>query len=281
MCHVSCVLCFCIAIIISTPSLAQGGQITEGTLTTEDNISIAYSHYKNGFESVVIICPGYYNSKENRWMKKAAEILSEKYDVIIFDFRGHGESGGKYTWAALEHRDVDAVIDYTLSYGYKKIGILAFSLGGSAAINAVYERESDVDAMVLISVPTSKKDVDFHFWEPGMLDDLFDNISSGWEGKGARTTSKVKPEITPLESIKKIKGLPLLFITGKNDWVVKPHHSKELFEAANEPKKLLIIKKSAHAERLIQKKPEEMRQAILGWFGESMKREKIRDYKGK
>ncbi|MBL7157243.1 MAG: alpha/beta hydrolase [Candidatus Omnitrophica bacterium] len=260
-----------ITLLLSHPACLLAGEITEGEVLTEDNVSIAYSHYKNGFKNVVIVCPGFYNSKKNRWMKKTVKMLSSEYDVIIFDFRGHGESSGKFTWAALEDRDVNAIVDYAKRDGYEKIGILGFSLGGSSAINAASKRERDITTMVLISTPTSFKAIDFHFWELGMFDDLFDNISCGWEGKGAKTTNKFKPEITPIESIKKIKSTPMLFIHGKNDWVVKRKHSEELFAAANEPKKLVIIKKDAHAERLIQKRYEEMRELILGWFGDTMR----------
>ena len=265
------ILAIIIALLLSYSSFAHAGEIIKGHVTTSDNIPISYDHYKNGFDTVIIVCPGYYNSKENRWMEKTAEILSSEHDTIVFDFRGHGESGGEFTWAALEHRDVNAIIDYAKSEGYKKIGILGYSLGGSATINAVSGREEDVDAMVLISAPKDFKDVEFHFWELGVFDDFFDNIFSGWDGKGAKTTDKFKPETTPIEEIKKIKNTPKLFIHGEDDWVVKPHHSEELFNAANEPKKLVIIKISGHAEMLINKRPEEMKELLLGWFGDNLK----------
>ena len=71
-------------------------KVISGTLCTKDNVTIAYDQYKNGSDTVIIVCPGYYNSKANRWMRKTVEILSSKYDVIAFDFRGHGMSGGRY-----------------------------------------------------------------------------------------------------------------------------------------------------------------------------------------
>ena len=72
-------------------------QPASGTLYTSDNIPISYDYYKRGFDSVVIVCPGFFNSKDNRWMRKTVDMLTLEFDVIIFDFRGHGKSGGRYT----------------------------------------------------------------------------------------------------------------------------------------------------------------------------------------
>ena len=41
---------------------------SEGFLDTKDGVRIAYEHYKAGSGRVVIICPGFFNSKDNRWM---------------------------------------------------------------------------------------------------------------------------------------------------------------------------------------------------------------------
>lgn len=255
-------------ILFTSSSLAE--KTISGTLCTKDNIAIAYDHYKNGFDTVIIVCPGFYNSKTNRWMQKTVEILSSKYDVIIFDFRGHGMSGGRYAWSAKEDIDVDSVLDYAGSQGYKNIGIVAFSLGAAAAVNSVASQDN-VDSMVLISCPSSFRMIDFHFWEPEMFADLKDNIECKWEGKGALTCSILMPKKDPINTIKNIKHTPILFIAGDKDWVIKDHHSKELYAAAAEPKRLEIIKGGGHAERLIQKDTKMMRDLILGWFAETIK----------
>lgn len=64
-----------------------------------------------------------------------ANSLSNKgFDVFRFDFRGHGESSGKSIdfnvgW---EVEDLIAVIKYIESCGYKEIGLLGASYGGSS-----------------------------------------------------------------------------------------------------------------------------------------------------
>ena len=60
---------------------------TETALRTEDSVEISVESYsREGSESVVIVCPGFYNSMKNRWMQKAAELVRGSYDVMIFDF---------------------------------------------------------------------------------------------------------------------------------------------------------------------------------------------------
>jgi pimeloyl-ACP methyl ester carboxylesterase len=203
-------------------------------------------------------------------MRKTVDMLTDEFDVIIFDFRGHGKSGGRYTWSAKEGLDLDAVVGYAGSRGYKHIGVLAFSLGAAAAINDAAER-SDIESMVLISCPSSFQSIDFHFWEPGMWADLKDNIDSKWEGKGARTGSILTEKAHPLDTIGKIKDTSIMFISGDRDWVIKPRHSVKLYDAAKGYKRMEVIKGGFHAERLIQFQYEIMRGLIIGWFSKTLR----------
>jgi pimeloyl-ACP methyl ester carboxylesterase len=249
---------------------ADTPQPASGTLYTSDNIPISYDHYKRGFDSVVIVCPGFFNSKDNRWMRKTVDMLTGEFDVIIFDFRGHGKSGGKYTWSAKEKLDVDAVANYAVAQGYKKIGILAFSLGAAAAINDAADR-NDIKSMVLISCPSKFSAIDYHFWELGMWADLKDNMDSKWEGKGARAGSILLSKEDPIDSIGNIRNTAMLFISGDKDWVIKPRHSKKLYDKAGAYKNIEIIKGGFHAERLIQFQCEIMRDLVMDWFSKTLR----------
>ena len=253
----------------STAAHAVTQRIESGTVLTRDNIRIAYDRYQNGSDSVIIICPGFYNSNKNRWMRKAVELVSPAYDVIIFDFRGHGQSGGTFTWSAKEDMDVDAVVDRAKTYGYKRIGILAFSLGAAAAVNDAAHR-TDIDSMVLISCPMSLKTINCHFWEPEMFADLRDNFACGWEGKGARTSSVFMSKENPIDTITRIKQTPILFIHGDKDWMIKDYHSRKLYAAAPGYKEIEIIRGGLHAERLIEFHEEAMKKLIAGWFSRTL-----------
>ena len=264
------ILSLALSIFLVMNPHAQGSQVESGMLCTSDNISIAYDHFKNNSDMVIIVCPGFYNSKQNRWMRKTVELLSPKYDVIIFDFRGHGKSSGSFTWSSKEYIDVNTVVDYAKTLGYKHIGIVAFSLGASAAINAASDRD-DIDSMVLIACPSRFNMIDFRFWEPGMFADLKDNIECGWEGKGARAGNIFLEKNNAIDTIGRVKKTAILFIHGDNDWVIKDRHSRKLYDAFNGEKKLEIIKGGLHAERLIQYDPEGMKRLILDWFFKTLR----------
>jgi len=240
--------------------------IQSGQLLTRDHVPIAYDHVREGRDEIVIVCPGFFNSKKNRWMQRARDIVGKNFDTLIFDFRGHGESGGKFTWSAREHWDLEAILDFALNRGYQKIGILAFSLGAAATINLLPHRP-EIQRAVLVSCPASFWGVEYHFWRPEMLSDLKDNIECDWEGKGARTGFIFLPKPKPLYNVKKIQDAPLLFIHGERDWIIHDRHSRQLFAAAaTQNKRLEIIPGGLHAERLIQQFPEQMEQLICHWF---------------
>jgi len=243
--------------------------IVSGKLTTQDNINISYEHSSNGFDSIVIVCPGFFNSKKNKWMRKTVQFLSSDYDTMVFDFRGHGDSGGKFSWSAREYLDLNAVLDYAAQNNYKNIGILAFSLGAVSFLNVASKR-NDIKSMVLISCPSSFWKIDYHFWEPEMFSDLKDNFECKWEGKGAKVTSLFLPKPKPIKDVTKIKDTSLFFIHGDSDWIIKDYHSKKLFDFANTTKKLEIIKKGLHGERLIQQYPDKMKSLLLDWFAETI-----------
>lgn len=242
---------------------------TSQILTTSDNVTIACDHTTIGYDSVIIVCPGFFNSKKNRTIQQVVALFQPFYDTIVFDFRGHGDSTGLFSWSAREHLDLEAVLDYALRQNYRHIGIVAFSLGAISAINLASRRD-EIQSMVLVSAPSGFWNIDYHFWEPAMLSDLKDNFECKWRGKGARVTHFFLRKPNSLASVAKIKRTALFFIHGDTDWVIKDYHSKKLYERASTHKRIEIIKNALHAERLIQQYPQHIEEIICGWFKETL-----------
>ncbi len=79
-------------------------------------------------------------------------LVGEGYNVLLFDFRGHGESGGRWRAEDLgqEYKDVLGAFDYIISergFAPDKVGILGFSLGAVASMVASAE-DSRIKAVV-------------------------------------------------------------------------------------------------------------------------------------
>lgn len=245
-------------------------ETVNGFISTGDKIKIAYEHTRRGFGELIIICPGFFNSKKNRWMRITEKILADRYDTLVFDFRGHGESSGWFSWSAKEHYDVEAVLGYARQFNYSSIGIIAYSLGAAALINTVSRVNDGVSSMILISCPYSFWQINYHFWEKEMFSDFKDNMECRWEGKGARCGNLFLFKPKPINEIKKIKDISVFFIHGTKDWLIKEHHSRKLYKAAVCRKRIEVIDGGLHAERLIQQHPQKMKELILDWFKETI-----------
>ena len=203
-------------------------------------------------------------------MKGLAESLKEHFDVISFDFRGHGKSSGLFGWTSREQRDLEAILKYTKEQKYERIGVLGFSLGAAVALIEA-SKNRDIHSVVAVSAPYDFWKINYHFWEPDMLEDLKLNFGFKGVGKGVRPGNPFAAKIKPLDIVAKVSPTPVLFIHGSNDWLIKPEHSEKLFQQAKEPKRLNIISGAGHAERIYDTHPKEFLRLCVGWFDKTLK----------
>lgn len=236
---------------------------------TEDGKRIAFSHIKRGFSKIIIIAPGFYNNKDTVLFRSMADVFSKEYDVIVFDFRGHGKSGDVFTWTALEQKDLRAITAYAKENKYEKIGVIGFSLGAAIAlIEASFHQ--NIDSVIAVSSPSDLGKIDFHFWEKDMWRDLMLNFGIKGQGKGVRSGSLALQKIRPRDVVDKISPTPVLFLHGEKDWLVKLSHSQRLFVEAKEPKALTIMKDGGHAERMFDAFPDQFMKICLDRFRETI-----------
>ena len=249
--------------------------LTTGTLLAKDNCIIDYHHYQSKHDKVIIIAHGFYNSKDAVLLENLAKDLLDEYDVFMFDFRGHGKSGGLFSWISNEGKDLNAALDY-LQGKYKKTGLLAFSMGGSVSINVLAKRNS-VDSLICISAPSDFSKIDYHFWNLDLKEDLFYTLftSEGRKGRGVRPGPFWRKKEKPIDNVAKL-SVPILYIHGEKDWVIRPWHSKKLHAKTTSKKKLVMIKNGPHAEYLIKNSKKEFMDEIRGWFAQTLAMDKIK-----
>jgi len=150
------------------------------------------------------------------------------YNVMLVDFRGHGDSDKVPTTVGPEEAlDLEAALDWLEARGVgDRVGGLGMSLGASGLVNAASQDER-LDALVLDSLFADWGDTDF---AEGY------RLSPNWLVPGVPSPVDLLPGIS----------LPVLIIHGTADVLEGTDHARRLFEAANEPKDLWI-NDSGHA----------------------------------
>ncbi len=240
-----------------------------GYLTTSDHHRIHYDQFKAGHKRVIIIAHGFFNSKQAVVLKRLAGSLNNEYDVILFDFRGHGQSKGLFYWTAKEYLDLVSVVEFA-GRSYERIGLIGLSLGAATSIIAA-SKTSLINSIISISAPVEFTKIDYRFWELNVKNDLFYNLfGEGRQGKGVRPGPFWFKKEKPLAVVKKTKT-PIFYIHGDSDWVIRYWHSEELYKNTTAFKRLSIIKNGPHAEHLFLEHKDEMLRLIREWFRETLK----------
>ncbi len=248
--------------------------VVSGTLTTVDHQKISFQHFKNGCPFVIIIAHGYYNSKQCLVLQQLAQALGGEYDIFMFDFRGHGKSSGVFTWTSREGFDLGAVLDFIAPL-YPKIGLIAFSMGASISIN-VLANDKRVDSFICVSAPSDMSRIDYWVWALDWKNDVVYILNSkGRIGKGIRPGPFWLAKKKPIDNVGKI-NIPIMFIHGSRDWVIRPWHSQALYQRAVGLKKIIFIKNGPHAEYLMRDYPDQFVAEVKDWFLNTlMKREDL------
>ena len=176
-----------------------------------------------------------------------AKVLHEHhFNVMIYDSRAHGESGGKYcTYGYYEKHDVQvAIYEAQKKYATGKIGVFGTSMGAAIALQAA-AIEPRISAVVAeASFATLRQvTVDYQKRLLRLPWHFLRNIAM----KKSESIAHFKHrEISPIQSVKNIY-VPVFFIHGKNDTFIKYQYSEELYAAANEPKELWLIDDARHS----------------------------------
>ncbi|RIA82289.1 Alpha/Beta hydrolase protein [Glomus cerebriforme] len=138
-----------------------------------------------------------------------------KCNVILLSYRGYGRSEGTPKEKGL-CIDAQTVLNYVLKheiFKYSKIIIYGQSLGGAVAIDLVSKNESKVSALIIENTFLNI---------PKLIPYIIPQL---------RYFTFLCSQIWPSEkSIKKIKFIPILFLSGAKDEIIPQQHMKKLFE---------------------------------------------------
>jgi len=182
----------------------------------------------------------------------AEQICRQGFAVLIFNFRGTGNSGGNLDilgWT----RDLKAVIDYLCflpEVDKSHLFLLGFS-GGAAVSVYVASRDSRVSSVVACACPA-----EFTFFtqadEPQSLIDHFRSIGAIRDDDFPHSIEEWLNGfklVSPINYIAGISPRPLLLVHGSQDETVEVSHAHRLYAQAGEPKQLVIVEGAGHRLR--------------------------------
>lgn len=179
-------------------------------------------------------------------LARARLFRKHGYSTLLIDLQAHGESTGEnITLGFREKHDVIAAVEFVREEDPGgKIAIVGRSLGGASTLFA----NPAVDVIVLESVySTVSKAVHnrvemrlgflHHVVAPLLLVQL--NPRLGISPK----------ELCPIDQLKNVR-CPVVITVGGHDQHTTLDESRQMFEAANEPKKLVVFEGAGHVDLL-------------------------------
>lgn len=192
-----------------------------------------------------------------------AELLHDDYNLVLFDFRNHGQSSGTPTTGGFrEQGDLRAVIDWLeTNKAPRAIAVLGESMGGAAAA-----REAMTDSRVAAIILDST-----HATLANALQARLDraglplSLPAAWSilMGGLVRTGQDMSSVDPLQTVERYGERPLLIIAGGADDAIGPEDPQKLLGAARDggaDAQLQVCAGAGHAESA-----ETCRDDYAGW----------------
>lgn len=208
-----------------------------------------YKPNKPGRFPAIAICHGYPGDNKN--MDLAEELALNGITTLIFYYRGAWGSEGTYSFKGFEPSTRDA-IEYLISLPFvdpRRVGLIGYSMG---AIPLAARLRSDPSLKTGIFISPA---VDISaFASKDKLDTVIPVFIEMAEGKlNGLNAEMLKADLSwaldnqnPIEMIRDTR-VPVMVVVGSSDQLTPPELCRTLYEAANEPKKWVLIEGADHA----------------------------------
>jgi dipeptidyl aminopeptidase/acylaminoacyl peptidase len=229
-------------------------------LTTTDGLKLAawYTPPQNG--RAILVAHGY---ADKRSASLHALFARNKYGVLSWDFRAHGESEGNLcTLGYDETRDVEAALDFVLSQpGVQRIGAWGGSMGAVATILAA-ARRPEIEAVVADSAFSTLED-EFAVRVPYLLMRPFIRFFAEQE------TGISVQKVRPVDQIGRISPRPVLIIQGLADKAIPLDSGQRLYDAAGEPR-ILWEENGVDHVAMFSARPQEYEERVISFLNAAL-----------
>ncbi len=216
----------------STPAASPQKTISDVTLQTEDDVTLAGTYYQPAAaDAPGMVLLHMLGRKRGDWDAFARKLQDAGYGVIAIDLRGHGDSSGQRDWASMT-RDAAAAAAFLRSrpeIDPAHVVVMGASIGANIAIN--YAAQDPQVAGVAL-------------------------LSPGLDYRGVKTAEAVKAY-----------GERPLFIAASSEDEYAAASSRKLDSLARGPHQLLILDKQGHGTQMLGR-DNGLESAIFQWLAE-------------
>lgn len=184
------------------------------------------------------------------------------YNVLTFDYRGYGRSGGRISREG-SLRDAAAALDFLRArpeVDPQRIVLFGQSIGGAISIAMAAQRPGQFKGLALDSTFTGYREIVSHhvrhnpalfvlaWWFPWFIPQGHD----------------------PIHLISRIAPTPILILHGRADRIAPWPMAQRLYDAAGQPKDLWLIDDMDHMQVWFEQ-PEESRRRLLDFYARCLK----------
>ncbi len=219
-------------------------------------------------QRTVILCHGLAANKSNQ-LTLARDLVPAGYNLLSFDFRAHGQSGGQLTsFGDRERYDVLGAVRWLRSHHpneSRKIFGVGASMGGAALIAAACNDSPEGRAIDAVAV------VDTYDSMPALarsVGNLFRFSVAGWLIRAigvplaAVQTGADLSRFAPADLVPQLSPRPFFVIHGLDDRLIDFELGQSLFNSAEQPKTKLWLRRGDHNDVIDS---DETSKALL-WF---------------
>jgi pimeloyl-ACP methyl ester carboxylesterase len=202
-------------------------------------------------------------------MLDRAALMHDAYNLLLFDFRNHGQSGQAATTQGVrEADDLRAVIDWLeAAKAPDQVAVLGVSMGGASAL-AEADRDERVDALIVESTHATLASAAQARIERAGYPLAMPASWAVLLGTLIRTGEDVS-SADPLQAVERLDDRPLLLVYGGADDSIGAADGDELLAAASaagSPTELHVCAPAGHSQS-DSACPEEYAGWVLGFLG--------------
>lgn len=244
----------------------------EVSFYTRDRVKLYANWYRRGErrDTLVLVLNGFGATKDHPGKDQLASEIAKIYDVLVLDFRGHGQSAGSFTGTEAETMDVQAALKFAQKHGYEHVVLVGFSMGGSIALKSAALYPDQIDAVLTVSAPMY---IDYE--NPGVFMQRLTGVaveSVPFTMRNISGLRTIPPEFAAdLDLRPYLEGVvqPLLVIHGEKDWLIPASDAYAIYETVPAaPKKLVVLAESFHSEFAGSRVYQEIVGLITDWLEE-------------